>query len=141
MTNLIIITIGGALGSMLRYLIHHYTHIVSQHSNFNFLAKLASFFPASFPFATFFVNVFGSLLVGFIYYLTIKNFDSFDVNLKNFLFFGVFGGFTTFSTFSLDFLRLFSAGQIHLAITYVLLSVILALLGIFFGFYLAKIIF
>jgi len=81
------------------------------------------------------------MLAGFAYYLAIKHFDRFSLELKNLIFVGFFGGFTTFSAFSIDFLRLFTASQFSLAISYVLLSVILAISASFFGFYLAKIIF
>jgi CrcB protein len=43
------------------------------------------------------------------------------------------GGFTTFSTFSLDAALLYERGQHWLAVTYVLASVALALMGLFAG--------
>jgi fluoride exporter len=139
--EIILIALGGALGSVFRHLSYVYSNYLVKNNANNFLTKIVNSFPPSFPFATFFVNILGSILAGFIYYLVIKNFENFNPLLKNFLFFGFLGGFTTFSAFSLDFFRLFSAGQIWLAISYALLSVILAILAVFFGFYLAKIIF
>ena len=93
---------------------------------------------AAFPFATIFVNILGSFLAGILYYFVIKNFDSFNVEYRNFLMFGFLGAFTTFSAFSLDFFRLFQAGSYGLAISYVVLSVVLAILAVFLGYYLMK---
>jgi CrcB protein len=125
--NILLIAIGGALGSVVRYL------------SCEFIT--ASTRMQSFPLATFFVNVAGSLIAGIIYYFVIRNFDSFDPRLKNFLFVGFLGGFTTFSAFSLDFFRLATAGQHSQALLYAFSSVILSVAAIFFGFYFTKIIF
>lgn len=138
--EILLIGIGGALGSICRYLCYVYTNFLIKSNANNFLTKLINFFPTSIPVATLFVNIFGSMFAGFIYYLTIKHFESFNPQLKQFLFFGFFGGFTTFSAFSVDFLRLFSAGQTQMALAYALLSVFLAILAVFFGFYLAKLV-
>lgn len=141
MLNIIFIALGGAFGSVCRYLSYSYVNILVKNSGNAFLARMVNSFPASFPFATFFVNVLGSILAGFIYYFVIKNFENFDENIKNFVFFGFLGGFTTFSAFSLDFFRLINAGQWSLGVIYALLTVIIAILGVFLGFYLAKAVF
>jgi len=130
--NILLIAIGGALGSIARYL--------SSEAILN-LIKINNVAFAKFPWGTFFVNVFGSLLAGIIYYFVIRNFDNFDPRLKNFLFVGFLGGFTTFSAFSLDFFRLATAGQYSQALVYAFSSVLISILAIFFGFYLTKIIF
>lgn len=128
--NLILIAIGGALGSVLRY--------ISSESMIR-LAKMYHL-PCNFPWGTFFVNVAGSLIAGVVYYFVVKNFANFDPRLKNFLIVGILGGFTTFSAFSLDVLRLITAGQHLQAFAYISLSVILAIAAIFFGFYATKLI-
>lgn len=129
--NLLLIAIGGALGSVARYL----SSEAIMRS-----AKILQL-PCNFPWGTFFVNVVGSLIAGVVYYFVVKNFNSFDPRLKNFLIVGVLGGFTTFSAFSLDFLRLATAGQYPQAFVYALASVVLAILAVFFGFYSSKLIF
>ncbi len=128
--NLILIAIGGALGTLGRY------------ASSEFILKLlrGSCY-AHFPWHTLVINVAGSLLAGVLYYFAVHNFNDFDVRLKNFLLIGFLGGFTTFSSFSLDFFRLFQAGHEFLALAYALGSVVLALLFIFFGFYLMKMFF
>jgi fluoride exporter len=128
--NLLLIAIGGAVGSVLRY--------ISSETMMR-LAKLYHL-PCNFPWGTFFVNVVGSLIAGVAYYFVVKNFANFDPRLKNFLIVGILGGFTTFSAFSLDVLRLITAGQHLQAFAYISLSVILAIAAIFFGFYATKLI-
>ena len=129
MLNLLLIATGGALGSVARYLS---CEIITNLSRSSF---------AKFPWGTFFVNIAGSMIAGIIYYFIIRNFDNFDLRLKNFLLVGFLGGFTTFSAFSLDFFRLFSAGQYPQALFYAISSVTLAILALFFGFYSTKLIF
>lgn len=114
----IMVGLGGALGSMLRYLI--------------------SLIPVNntFPFLTLITNLLGALLIGFIVGLSDNLFIS-----KKFLLFlktGVCGGFTTFSTFSLEAVQLFQRGEPFLGTLYATLSVILCLLGIVLGEYLGR---
>ena len=127
MLNILLIALGGALGSVSRYLTLHLT-----------IHSLRGY---NFPWSTILVNVLGSLFAGILYYFVIKNFDNFDPKLKNFLMVGFLGGYTTFSAFCLDFFRLTQAGQIAMACVYAITSVIISILALFFGFYLMKIIF
>lgn len=129
--NILLIAIGGALGSIARYLSFEMVTNFSRGQNL----------PQHFPWATFAVNVIGSMVAGIIYYFVIKNFDNFDPRLKHFLLVGFLGGFTTFSAFSLDFFRLTHAGQYPMAFTYAFVSVAISILALFFGFYSTKLIF
>lgn len=128
--NIIFVAIGGALGAVARFLSYEVMMKMVRVSNF-----------AHFPAATIFVNVVGSLLAGILYYFIIKNFNSFDPRMKNLLMFGFLGAFTTFSAFSIDFMRLFQAGHLTMAISYVFLTVFFCILAVFLGFYMAKVIF
>ncbi len=128
--NLVLIAVGGAFGAVLRFASSQFIIKLIKNSHF-----------AIFPFNTLFVNVLGSLLAGILYYFMIKNFNDFDPRLKSFLLVGFLGSFTTFSAFSLDFLRLFNANQYFFSLIYVFSSVILSILAIFLGFYLAKVVF
>lgn len=129
--NIFFIAIGGALGS------------VARHLSSEAIVRLSKSlqFACNFPWGTFFVNVLGSMIAGIVYYFVIKNFNSFDPRLKNFLIAGFLGGFTTFSAFSLDFFRLATAGQYLQAFAYVTFSIVLAIAALFFGFYSTKLIF
>lgn len=127
MHNLLLIAAGGALGSISRYL-------TSESITYFFRAQI-------FPWGTFFVNVLGSLLAGILYYFMIKYFDNFNPKIKSFLLVGFLGGFTTFSAFCLDFFRLTTAGQYVQAASYVIFSVTISILALFFGFYFTKLIF
>lgn len=114
----VMVGLGGALGSMLRYLI--------------------SLIPVNntFPFLTLITNLLGALLIGFIVGLSDNLFIS-----KKFLLFlktGVCGGFTTFSTFSLEAVQLFQRGEPFLGALYAILSVALCLSGIILGEYLGR---
>ncbi len=129
MVNIILIAFGGAFGVVLRYLLS------------NSIINSVIFRAQNFPYATFIINISGSLMAGIVYYFIIKNFNSFDIKLKNFLLAGFLGGYTTFSAFSLDFFRLATANQVGLAFLYAFSSVALAIMSLFFGFYLMKIIF
>jgi CrcB protein len=122
--NFIFIAIGGALGSILRYIL----------SNF-----IQFYFKSPLPFSTISINIIGSFLIGLCYYLS-KNSDFFNENLKLFLIIGIFGGFTTFSTFSLDFFKLVEQNQLLLAAIYIFISVFLSLIAVFAGYFIAGLI-
>lgn len=113
---------GGAIGASLRFAT---TQAVS---------KLAGH---GFPYGTMVVNVIGSLLMGLlIAWLAARS--NGDQALKLFLATGMLGGFTTFSAFSLDALTLYERGNLSAAALYVAGSVVLSLLAIAAGFWLAR---
>ena len=51
---------------------------------------------------------------------------------------GLLGGFTTFSAFSLEMAMIFERGQMMLAVSYALASVLLALVALFAGLALGR---
>ena len=104
------VAIGGALGSVLRYLT---------------ISLVGG------PMATFAVNVLGSLVIGIL-------FVALSPRLSPLLMTGVLGGFTTFSAFSLDALRLYEGGQMPQAMLYVAGSVISSLAAVALGAALAR---
>lgn len=106
------VALGGAIGSVLRYL-------------------TVTAFGA--PLATVVVNVLGSLVMGALFVLL-----SSRAQLSPLLMTGVLGGFTTFSAFSLDALKLWQAGQTAQAALYVGASVVFSLLAVALGAALAK---
>lgn len=114
------VALGGAIGATLRYL-----------SGVAAIRLLG----AGFPWATLFVNVLGSALMGaLVVFLAHKD----ATRLAPFLMTGLLGGFTTFSAFSLDALTLFERGETIQAAGYVVGSVVLALAGIMAGMALTR---
>ena len=120
--TLLLIGLGGAFGSIFRYLTHWIT---------------SKYFQSSFPLSTFLVNVLGSLLIGlFIGYLS-KYFPE-NHPLKFLLIVGFCGGFTTFSSFALENYNLFQNNQQITAYLYIITSIILTISAVGLGNYLAK---
>ena len=88
----------------------------------------ARLFGLGFPAGTLIVNVLGSIAIGILAgYFGLKMGTS--QHLRLFLATGLLGGFTTFSAFSLDALLLWERGAVGLALGYVLVSVLLAVIG------------
>ena len=104
------IAIGGALGSILRYLIGGAVQRVAH---------------AGFPYGTLVVNVAGCLLIGVLiqYFMNAEPPSS----VRGFLVVGFCGGFTTFSAFSMETIGLVYSGSYLRASVYVLASVVLCL--------------
>ena len=117
--NILLVGAGGMIGSIARYLIY--------------LLLRNTTFPA----ATLFVNLVGSLIIGFVAGIAMKDAD-FPVSWKLFIATGICGGFTTFSAFSLENYELLQQGKTMLMIAYIISSIVLGLLLTFAGVYLAK---
>lgn len=116
--NLLLIGIGGFLGSIARYMVSR-------------LNVTIDFF--SIPIGTLVVNVAGSFLIGLLTGIADKS-ALLTVQWRMFLMVGLCGGFTTFSTFSGENLMLFHNGQYGSAILYSGLSIFLGLTAVFLGF-------
>jgi CrcB protein len=123
LTQYLVIGLGGALGSMLRFGIGSLIDTNIQKTGYVF------------PWGTIFVNITGCFIIGFI--ATISAAGDGRVILspltRNFITIGILGGYTTFSSFSLQTLTLAQAGQWGGAAANVLLSVVLCLLGVWLG--------
>ena len=94
---------------------------------------------SGFPWATLFVNVFGSFVIGFYATLTEPDGRVFaGTRQRHFVMTGLGGGFTTFSIFSLEALRFVRAGQPGGAVLIVAVSVAAWLAAVWLGHRLAE---
>jgi fluoride exporter len=117
------IAIGSAFGGMARYFCS---------------GVVARLFGETFPWGTLFVNVTGSLLIGFFATLTGPDGRIFaGSTMRQFVMIGILGGFTTFSSFSLQTLNLASDGEWLQAGGNIVVSVVLCLFAVWLGHLLA----
>jgi fluoride exporter len=121
LVNVLVVALGGAVGSVLRFLISFGVH--------------AAYKP-SFPYATVGINVTGCLLIGFAMVAFAGPYRE-QETLRTALMVGVLGGFTTFSSFSLETMNLVFEGRYERAMLNVGVSVALGLLATWAGVRLA----
>jgi CrcB protein len=113
------VALGGALGSAARYWCS------------GLAARLSG---ETFPWGTLFVNVLGSLIIGFFATMTGPEGKWLvSGNTRQFVMVGVLGGFTTFSSFSLQTLALVQQGELLRAAGNVGGSVVLCLAAVWIG--------
>ncbi len=91
----------------------------------------------NFPWATFFVNVSGGLILGFLVALFSERVVP-DESLRAAVTIGFLGAYTTFSTFSLETFRMLQDGALVMATTYVLASVLAGLGAVYAGWALGR---
>lgn len=117
MTAYLLVFIGGGLGASLRYMMG----II-----FTYYLKI------NYPYGTFIINILGSFLLGlFLMSSLLKN--SSNTNLTIFLTVGFTGGFTTFSTFTYEAINLLNQKLFMQSISYVFLSIICSIIGMYVG--------
>jgi len=122
MKTLLIIGLGGAIGSIFRYLVQVCT---------------GRWITLNFPLGTLLVNISGCLLIGLFYGFSTK-YTGITTEWKLFLITGLCGGYTTFSSFSYESISLFKQGNYLYFILYTSLSFILGLLATVGGAAIAK---
>ena len=87
-----------------------------------------------FAWGTLFVNVTGSLVIGFYAALTGPDGRLFvSPRQRLFVMVGFCGGYTTFSAFSLETLRLVQSGNIQTALAYIFVSIMTWLISVWIG--------
>jgi CrcB protein len=104
-----------------------------------YLASLVIQSSPEFPWATLFVNVTGSFIIGF--YSTLSGPDGrlfASARQRQFVMTGFCGGYTTFSTFSLETFRLLQGGMTRIAFTNIAVSIVTWLLAVWLGHALAS---
>jgi CrcB protein len=122
MLNILLVGIGGALGSVCRYLVN--------------LFALRHVGPGL-PWGTFAVNVIGSLAIGLVAELIVRKFGA-SLQVRLLLVTGFLGGFTTFSAFSYEVSLMVERGEFLHAALYILSSVTISVAAVFVGLALAR---
>ena len=117
----LLVMLGGAFGSAVRYLVTHLSSDLSEHHGF--------------PVGTLVVNVLGSLAVGYI--LTWSSDHAHD-RWRLLAATGFCGGFTTFSTFSYETMAYWHSGRVLLFALNIALNNILSLYAVVIGINLHK---
>jgi CrcB protein len=91
----------------------------------------------SFPWGTFAVNITGCFLIGLIWGISFRSFDS-NEHWKLFLMTGICGGYTTFSAFTLEGIGLLREQKLGLFFLYVSASVLAGLASTLIGMKLTR---
>jgi CrcB protein len=120
--TILYIAIGGAIGSVLRYLTSIFVN---------------KYWANQFPLATLITNVLGCCIIGFLIGILEKN-NLANSYLKWLLITGFCGGFTTFSTFGYENYSLFQSNNSLLAFGYIALSILLGLFAVWLGLFVSK---
>ncbi len=117
-TTCLIITAGGAIGTLARYLLSVAALPISQ----------------NLPWGTIGINIFGSFVIGLFGTLTLSHgrFPASD-DVRLFVMVGLCGGFTTFSSFSLQTLDLLRSGATGRALINIVASVVLCVAAVTIG--------
>ena len=121
MKAVLLVFLGGGIGSVARYL----------------LSRVLNSSPPGFPYGTFAVNILGSLIIGIILGFALKH-HSPSSNTALFIATGLCGGFTTFSAFAYENVMFLKSGDYQAFAIYTLASIFLGLAAVFAGIFLAK---
>jgi CrcB protein len=116
--SILFVAIGGAFGSVSRYLLGTWIQSLSKSIDF--------------PFGTLTVNLIGCFVIGFLSQLAEAR-GVFTSETRALVFVGVLGGFTTFSSFGNDTINLVRDGEMFNALANVGANVILGLLLVWLG--------
>lgn len=121
MKQVLLIFLGGGMGSVLRYLIS--SHLNSSENQLYL--------------GTFLVNIIGCLLLGLVLGFSMKN-SWMSSETTMLLGVGFCGGFTTFSTFSVEIHALLRVGNFSMFFLYVAGSILVGVLSVLLGLWLSK---
>ena len=122
MKSILVIWLGGGLGSVLRYLMQ---------------IGISRLFTVSFPAGTFIVNITGCFIIGVLYGIA-NRYSWLTIEWRLFLITGMCGGYTTFSSFSYEGITLFRQENYLYFFLYPVLSGVIGRLATLGGTYVVK---
>ncbi|MBK7642356.1 MAG: fluoride efflux transporter CrcB [Planctomycetes bacterium] len=111
MEKLLLVCLGGALGSGTRYLVGHWS-----------VTKLGT----AFPWGTLAVNVIGCFAIALVMHVSSVK-PEFQLNWRLFVTTGLLGGFTTYSAFNQETLSYFETGELAKAFGYAAVTLLAGL--------------
>lgn len=117
MERVLVVALGGAIGTVLRYI----TSILA-----------ARWFGTEFPYGTLIVNLSGAFVIGLVQQIGTESLLIPD-NIRLFLTTGMMGGLTTYSTFSYETVRLMEGGAWPQAWINVVVTTAICLILCFLG--------
>jgi CrcB protein len=120
--NFLIVGLGGAAGSMLRYAVQRFFQVQNT---------------SVFPTGTLLVNIAGCFLIGILWSIVSRSL-TWNEEMKLLLMTGFCGGFTTFSAFTLEGIGLLKENKAALFFIYFTASVVGGLVATFIGIRIAK---
>lgn len=120
MKSIVIIFVGGGLGSVIRYVLGKWINTWN-----------------SFPLGTLVINIVACLFLGFVIGLADHK-QIISPTARLFWVMGFCGGFSTFSTFSYETLQLIQNGLPGTMLIYIVLSLLLCLAATFGGLYVGQ---
>ena len=122
MKSILLVGIGGAIGSICRYLMQ---------------TGIGKIYTQAFPLGTFIVNITGCFIIGLLFGLATKQ-SWFTVEWRLLLVTGICGGYTTFSAYSYESINLLNQGNYLYFVLYAGLSVMLGFFATWCGVLLFK---
>ncbi|MEK9717064.1 MAG: fluoride efflux transporter CrcB [Pelagibacteraceae bacterium] len=122
MSNLVLVALFGAIGSVSRFALIQATPKITY---------------INFPVGTILVNLIGSFFIGVVASMFDKHLLSSEV--RTFIVFGFLGGFTTFSAFTYEVFNLVKSGNYLNLFVYLFVSIVVSLFLFYFGYKLVKI--
>jgi fluoride exporter len=121
MKTILLIFVGGGLGSVARYLIGSW---------------ITRIYPHPLPLGTLTVNIAACFLVGV--FAGLAGQSNKDEFIRSAMIVGFCGGFSTFSAFTLDSAKLFNSGLPAQMVLYVMLSLVACTAATFLGVWLSR---
>lgn len=114
--SILLVAIGGFFGAIARFAVSNY---------------VKARYGGAFPYGTFFINVFGSFLLGLLLGANV------DDHILLLLGTGFMGAFTTFSTFKLELTQLRAGRRGNVFLSYITASYVCGIAAAFCGFFVA----